>query len=359
VVPLAEILRRHWPAYRAKFGTAIPPAHRAAVQAILSCRTHALGGQLFRCDCGALHYAYHSCGHRACHQCGHGDAREWARRQENKLLPVPYFLVTFTVPEALRDVIRAHPKVLYAALFRESAGALAEVALTKLGIELGFTGVLHTWTRQLIYHPHIHYLVPGGGLTPDGLRWKRVNDPQFLLPTKVLAARFKNRLRQELEAEHQDLLKTIPARAWKQSWVVDVQPVGRGHTALRYLAAYVQKTALGASRLVACDERTVTFTHQDRATGENKTLRLSGEEFLRRFLQHVMPTGFQRVRHYGWLSPAAKKRRERIHALLDWKPAVPPEVSSTACWAPQCPRCRKPMRLLGPLARGPPRTEMR
>lgn len=354
MVTLAEILRRHWPAYRAKFGNAIPPAHRAAVAAILSCRTPGRGGQLFRCECGALHYAYHSCGHRACHQCGHGDAQAWAQRQQGKLLPVPYFLVTFTVPEELRETIRAHPHELYAALFRESSGALSDVALSKLGVEPGFTGVLHTWTRQLIFHPHVHYLVPGGGLTPDGLRWKRVTDPEFFLPTRVLAARFRNRLRQHLEREHQELLKQIPARAWRIAWVVDVQPVGRGHTALKYLAAYVQKTALSASRLVACDEHTVTFTHQDRATGQTKSLRLTGEEFLRRFLQHVLPTGLQRVRHFGWLSPAAKKRWQRIHALLDWKPAAPPDAAAAPCWAPQCPRCRKPMRLLGTFARSPP-----
>ena len=354
MVTLAEIFRRHWPAYRARFGNAIPSAHRAAVAAILSCRTAQRGGQLFRCDCGALHYAYHSCGHRACHQCGQGAAKEWAQRQEHKLLPVPYFLVTFTVPAELRAVIRARQQELYAALFRESAGALSDVALTKLGVQLGFTGVLHTWTRQLVFHPHVHYLVPGGGLTPDGLRWQRVKDAEFFLPTKVLAARVKNRLRQWLETEHPDLLQAIPARAWRVAWVVDVQPVGRGQTALRYLAAYVQKTALCAARLVACDEAGVTFTHQDRASGQTKTLRVSGEEFLRRFLQHVLPTGFQRVRHYGWLSPAARKRWARLHALLDWKPAVPPEAAAAPGWTPQCPQCQKPMRLLGTLPRSPP-----
>ena len=354
MVPLAEILRAHWPAYRAKFADAIPPRQCAAVRAILSCRTPARGGQLFACACGAFHYAYHSCGHRACPHCGQGDAQAWAARQELKLLPVPYFLVTFTVPEALRETIRAHPKELYAALFRESSGALGDVALTKLGIELGFTGVLHTWTRQLVFHPHVHYLVPGGGLTPEGLRWKRVSDPQFFLPQAVLAARFRNRLRQRLAAEHPPLLRAIPARVWKQKWVVDVQPVGRGTTALRYLAAYVQKSALSARRLIACDERTVTFTHQDRASGETRALRLSGQEFLRRFLQHVLPKGFQRVRHFGWLSPAAKQRWQRIHALLDWQPATPPEAAPAPPWAPRCPHCQKPMRLVGTLARSPP-----
>jgi hypothetical protein len=354
VVALAEILRAHWPAYRTKFGNKIPPAQRAAVKAILSCRTPERGGQLFRCACGVLHYAYHSCGHRACHQCGQGDAHAWAQRQENKLLPVPYFLVTFTVPAALRAVIRAHPHALYTALFSQSAGALAEVALSKLGVELGFTGVLHTWTRQLLFHPHVHYLVPGGGLTPDGLRWKRVKDPQFFLPQGVLAARFRNRLRRALQDEHPELFKPIPAHAWHQNWIVDVQPVGRGQSALRYLAAYVQKTALSAARLLACDAHTVTFTHQDRATGQTQTLRLTGPEFLRRFLQHVLPKNFQRVRHCGWLSPAAKKRWQRIHALLDWKPATPPHAAATPCWAPCCPRCQKPMHLLGPLPRSPP-----
>jgi hypothetical protein len=354
VVTLAEILRRHWPAYRAKFGNAIPPVHRAAVKAILSCRTPNRGGHVFVCDCGAFQFAYHSCGHRACNQCGQADAKAWAQRQETKLLPVPYFLVTFTVPEQLRTAIRTHAKELYGALFRESAGALHDAALSKLGIQLGFTGVLHTWTRQLLFHPHVHYLVPGGGLTPNGLRWKRVPDPQFLLPTRLLAARFKNRLRQWLEVEHQEVLKQIPARAWRTDWVVDVQPVGRGQAALRYLAAYVQKTALSPARLVACDEATVTFTHQERDTGQTRALRLSGQEFLRRFLQHVLPTGFQRVRHFGWLSPAAKTRWQRLHALLDCKPAVPPTTPVAPCWVPVCARCQKPMRLLGTLARPPP-----
>jgi hypothetical protein len=353
VVSLADILRRHWPAYRVKFGAAIPSAHRAAVQAILSCRTPVRGGQLFACACGAVHYAYHSCGHRACSQCGQGDARDWAQRQENKLLPVPYFLVTFTVPAGLRETIRAHPQALYAALFRESSGALSDVALSKLGVELGFTGVLHTWTRQLLFHPHVHYLVPGGGLTPDGLRWKRAPDAQYFLPQAVLAARFRNRLRQYLEQHQPDLLKTISARAWRGKWVVDVQPVGRGQTALRYLAAYVQKTALSARRLVACDDTSVTFTHQDRATGQARTVRLSGGEFLRRFLQHVLPKGFQRVRHFGWLSPAAKGRWERIHALLDWQPAAPPPAPAPG-GVFLCSRCRQPMRLVGLLPRAPP-----
>ena len=243
------------------------------------------------------------------------------------------------------EVRIAEPIVLPVVLSRqEVASVLHAVREQRMGACL-----------ELIYHPHIHYLVPGGGLTPDGLRWKRVADPQFFLSTKVLALRFRNRLRQWLEENHQDWLRQIPAWTWRIDWVADVQPVGRGLIALRYLAAYVQKTALGASRLVACDDSSVTFTHQDRDTGQTRSLRLSGEEFLRRFLQHVLPAGLQRVRHFGWLSAAAKSRWERIHALLDWKPAVPP-ATQARCGMPECPRCQKPMRLLGPLARPPPWT---
>lgn len=352
MIALAEILRRHWPAYEAKFGTKIPPSHRAAVAAILSCRTPALGGQLHGCACGRQHYAYHSCGHRACPQCGHEDATAWIGKQKARLLPVPYFLVTFTVPEGLRAVIRSQQKVLYAALFAQSAGALTDVALTKLGMELGLLGVLHTWSRQLIFHPHVHYVVPGGGLTPDGLRWVRVKDPQFLLSTRVLALRFKNRLRQYLEAEHQDLLKAIPAKAWKQNWVVDVEPVGSGEAAVKYLSAYVYRTALGSQRIVRDDEGQITFTYRESESGQTKLARVSAEEFLRRFLQHVLPRGFQRVRYFGWWSAAATQRWTRIQTLLDWKPAqlqpTPPRP------APECPVCRRPMRLLGRIARGPP-----
>ena len=354
MVTLAEILRRHWPAYAALFGNKIPAAHRAAVAAILSCRTPARGGQLYRCDCGQTQYAYHSCGHRACNQCGQGAAAAWTQRQQTKLLPVPYFLVTFTVPEQLRRLIRTHQQIFYGLLFAESAGALADVAANPkhLGAALGFLGVLHTWTRQLEYHPHIHYLVPGGGLSPDGLRWMDVRNPEFFVPQAVLAARFRNRLRQRLQAEHPDLLRQIPARVGKMSWVVDVQPAGRGATALNYLAAYIYKTALSSSRLLACDDRIVTFQYRDRASAQNKVCRLSGQEFLRRFLQHVLPRSFQRVRTFGWLSAAATVRFRRVQALLDWK--SPPLQLTVAPPPLLCPCCQKPMRLVGTLPRSPP-----
>ena len=232
MLAFSQVLRVHWPSYRARFGRHIPLVHRDAVRAIVRCRTAALGGGRYRCACGEEHFAYHSCGHRACPQCGHADALLWREKQRTKLLPVPYFLVTFTVPESLRNIIRSHQKIFYHLLFAHSSGALLDVALSKLNLQLGLLGVLHTWSRQLIFHPHVHYVVPGGGLTPDGLRWQRVQDPQFLLSTRVLAARFRNRLRQQLELHHNELLRAIPAAAWRQRGVVDVQPVGSGQSAL-------------------------------------------------------------------------------------------------------------------------------
>jgi Putative transposase/Transposase zinc-binding domain len=351
VIPLAEVLRRHWPAYEDQFGHRLLPSHRAAVTAILSCRTPTLGGQRYRCACGRDHYAYHSCGHRACPQCGQDDTTQWIAKQKTKLLPVPYFLVTFTVPEGLRAVIRAHQKLLYHQLFAQSSGALLDVALTKLGIELGLLGVLHTWSRQLIFHPHVHYVVPGGGLTPDGLRWVRIKD-EYFLPTHVLALRFKNRLRQQLEREHQDLLKQVPATLWRQDWVVDVQPVGSGEAVLKYLSAYVYRTALGAQRIVRDEHGRITFTYRESENGRTRPGTVSAPEFLRRFLQHVLPRGFQRVRYFGWLSPAAVRRWTRLQTLLDWRPAAVPSKSSPP--PPLCPVCQLPMRFIGRIARAPP-----
>jgi Putative transposase/Transposase zinc-binding domain len=354
VVSLAEVLRQHWPQYERQFGSAILPSHRRAVQAILQCRTAALGGEVYRCaDCRRDHFVYHSCNHRACPQCGQADAAEWTDRQKLKLLPVPYYLITFTVPEALRAWLRSHQKHGYALLLRESAATLQEVAGRQkyLGAELGVLSVLHTWGRQLQFHPHVHCVVPAAGLRADGLRWCRPPSPEFFLPQIVLAARFRNRLRAALQQLPDS--STIPAFVWRQKWVVDVQSVGSGQTAIKYLAAYVCHTALGSQRIVKADNGQITFKYKDSHDQQWRTLTLAASEFLRRFLQHVLPKGFQRIRYFGWLSPAAKTRWQRILALLDWKapllPASPLRPPLT------CPCCHKPLALIGHLARPPPR----
>jgi hypothetical protein len=316
LIPLAEVLRRHWPAYERKYRARLLPSHRRAVTAILSCRTPALGGQLYRCACGQEHYAYHSCNHRACPQCGHADATEWLERQRCRLLPVPYYLVTFTVPQQLRKVIRSNQKILYALLLTQSAAALLEVARDHkdLGAKLGLMAVLQTWTRDLRYHPHVHCVVPAGGLSPDELRWVSPKRENYFLPQAALAMRLRTRLKETLQQDHPALWAQIPSPVWSLNWVADVQPVGTGEPALKYLAA---------------------------------------EAFLHRLLQHVLPRGFQRIRYFGFLSAASKKKWRRVLALLDW--TSPPLKSAPPIPVPLCANCKKPMALLGQLARAPPR----
>jgi hypothetical protein len=352
---LAEVLRRHWPAYEQKFRARLLPSHRRAVAAVLSCRTAALGGQLYRCDCGQEHYAYHSCNHRACPQCGHADATEWLNRQKRKLLPVPYYLITFTVPAQLRQVIRSNQRALYPLLLRESAAALQDVALQHkdLGAQIGVMAVLQTWTRDLRYHPHVHCVVPAGGLSPDRLRWVGPKREGYFLPQPVLAMRFRTRLKEALQQNHSQLLRQIPRTTWSLDWVADVQPVGTGQPALKYLAAYVYRTAFSAERIVADDGQFVTFTYKDAKDHSTRTVRLLAERFLHRFLQHVLPQGLQRVRHFGFLSAAAKAKWQRVCTLLNWQ--APPTPAPQSIPGPLCPRCKTPMALIGRLPRAPPR----
>jgi hypothetical protein len=267
---------------------------------------------------------------------------------------VPYFLVTFTVPSELRALIRSNQKVCYGMLFSESAAAMQEVAAhdRHLGAQLGMLGVLHTWSRQLIYHPHVHYVVAGGGLSFDRLRFKRVRREDYLMPDSVLGRRFRNRLRLALAREHPDWLKVIDPKVWRVQWVVNVRAVGSGPSVLKYLAAYVYRTALGSQRIIAEKDGRVIFTYRESETGERRTMTLGAHEFIRRFLQHVLPKGFQRVRYFGWWAPAAKKRWARIETLLDWRA---PEVEKVPPLPPPlCPVCGGEMVLIRRLARAPP-----
>jgi len=270
------------------------------------------------------------------------------------LLPVPYYLITFTVPAQLRQVIRSHQKDLYPLFLREGAGALRDIARDHkdLGAQIGFLAVLQTWTRDLRYHPHVHCVVPGGGLSPDRLRWINPKRAGYFLPQAVLALRFRTRLRQALQQLHPQLYVQIPRAAWALAWVADVQPVGTGEPALKYLAAYVYRTAFSAERILADDGQAITFAYRDNQ-GRPGTVRLSPERFLHRFLQHVLPRGLQRIRHFGFLSAAATAQWQRVLALLDWKPL--PRILPPPQPPPLCPVCQKPMALIGQLARAPPR----
>ena len=336
------------------------PAPRRALAAIRRCRTPELGGHVYRCaDCAGTDFAYHSCHHRACPRCGGAGTAAWTAKQTARLLPVSYFLVTFTVPEQLRDSFRARPELLHDVLFRESAAALQVVAAMPrlLGGELGFVGVLHTWGRQLQHHPHVHYVVPGGGLRADGKKWIPARQADWLLPVEKLAAEFRRRFEAALFASAPALHAAVPAGTWRGRWVVHSQPAGSGENVVKYLARYVGRTAISDERIVSADDESVTFKYTDSATQQKKICTLSAGEFMRRYLQHVLPPGHHRVRYFGWMHPAAKTRRLKVETLLA-VPIVVRTVLAASQWHLQCPHCaRFTLVVVGRLprqARGPP-----
>jgi Putative transposase/Transposase zinc-binding domain len=258
--------------------------------------------------------AYRSCNHRSCPKCGGANAQAWLDGQCERLLPVPYFLVTFTLPEQLRVACRSHQRLFYEILFDESAATLKEIASIPryLGGELGFLGILHTWTRQLAYHPHVHYIVPGGGLRPDGGKWRKCRITKkgepYLLPVELLSHHFRHRFKERLRAQAPEIFNTIASQVWLVDWVVHSQSAGAGRQALGYLSAYVFRTALSNKRLISDQNGDIAFGYIELQTGKSQTLVLDAISFLARVLQHVLPAGFHKVRYYGWMHPRARKR---------------------------------------------------
>jgi len=319
------------------------PAQRRALRAIQRCRTPALGGHVYRCaDCTETSFGYHSCHHRACPRCGGAGTAAWTQKQEARLLPVPHFLVTFTVPQELRGAFAWRPELMHALLFRESAATLQEVAALPrlLGGELGFVGVLHTWGRQLQHHPHVHYIVPGGGLSFDARKWIAARQRDWLLPVAKLAAVFRRRLEEAMRAEAPALHASMPAGVWRGRWVVHSLPAGTGASVVKYLARYVGRTAISDGRIVRATDESVTFNYTDSATQERKQMTLTAAEFLRRYLQHVPPPGQHRVRYFGWLHPSAKWRRMKVETLLQ-KPIVVRVAVAEPQWHLRCPHCER------------------
>jgi Putative transposase/Transposase zinc-binding domain len=379
VTTLGELFRRYGPAYRARFGSILSESQLQALQAIAQCRTEALGGQLFVCPaCQTTRYSYHSCRNRHCPTCQQDAAERWLAEQQNLLLPVPYFLVTFTLPAELRAVARQYPEAIYPLLFHASSAALQQLAHDPrfLGGQIGMLGVLQTWTRDLRFHPHVHFLVPALALSPDRSRWL-VGKRDFLVHVKPLGQLFRAKFRAGLAKTPWS--SQVKARAWKQSWVVDCRPVGSGASALKYLAPYIFRIALSNNRIerVANDE--VSFRYTDGKTGEKKRATLPVDTFISRFLAHVLPKGFVKVRYYGLLCPAKRQRLKQARSLLRLQQAgEKPLLHSTA---PQperavgdvrcCPSCGHEMQLLQtlqpqrrrehgpqptaePMSRGPP-----
>jgi putative transposase/transposase-like zinc-binding protein len=338
MVEMADIIRRHGPAYLHQYDARILPSHRKAMQDIGQCRTPDLGGTTYRCkDCTKFDYSYHSCCNRACPKCGNNKTTEWIGKQKALLLPVPYFLVTFTVPGQARKPTRSHQKTVYSILMTTAWHALQKLAWDPrhLGARLGAVAVLQTWKRDMGYHPHVHFLVPAGGLAADRSRWVPTRNSKYLVPEKPLAIIFKAKFR---EAIIQAGLSAIfPSSTWAQGWVVDAEFVGSGKEAIKYLAPYMYRTAISNKRIVSLHEGDVTYCYKDNQDRwHNVTLPAKG--FLSRFLQHVLPKGFQRIRYYGFLHSAARESFNLIRSLLGQPVYQKPEPPAQAPPRP-CPHC--------------------
>jgi hypothetical protein len=275
--------------------------------------------------------------------------------QRELLLPVPYFLLTFTLPSELRKLVRAHQKALYALLFQASAEAAQKLAHDPryIGGQIGLVGVLHTWTRNLIFHPHVHYLAPGGGLHSDGKTWLPARQG-FFLPVRALSKLFRAAFRRGLEKLK--LCDQIPAKVWTQAWVVHCKPVADGQAALKYLAPYIHRVAISNRRLLAFDNRgsmetsQVTFQYRASDTGQLKICRLSVEQFFQRFLQHVLPQAFVKVRYYGFFGASVRRKPVALQVRLGkskldplaQQPASAPAAHDTPSKI-LCPACGLPM----------------
>jgi hypothetical protein len=355
---LADVVRRHGAAYCARHPGQVLPSHLRALWAIGACRTAELGGSLAVCDdCGTAHLLYHSCRHRACPRCGHDETTRWLERQRRALLPVPYFHLVFTLPAELRRLVRAHQRELLDVLFRAAFESLADLAADPryLGAHIGALAVLHTWTRTLEWHPHVHLLVPGGGLAEDGRTWRTVCRPgrrDFLVPVHALGKLFRGRF---LHLARRALPEVrFPDVPWGKHWVVYAKRSLQGAQdfLLQYLGRYVHRTALTDKRIVAADDQTVTFTYRDSKSGKRKAMTLPALEFLRRFLQHVPPRGFHRVRAYGLLHPAHRLTLGRLQLLLDAVPSSAAAPQATAPPSRRCPACGEGrLRLVSRLSR--------
>lgn len=306
---VSQVLRRYAPQYLARFGERMPNEQQKVLQAVTACRTGRLGTVRYQCaQCGESHVMGRSCGNRHCVLCQADKSRQWLAKQEAKLLPCHYFLITFTVPPEVQRVMRSHPREGYEALFQASSQALKELATNERHVGTrrpGFFGVLHTWSRDLNYHPHVHYVVAGGGLNNEATGWKP-SAPNYFVPDTALAIVFRARLRDEFQTR--GLYGEVEPSAWTRRWIVDCEAVGDGRSSLKYLAAYVFRVGVTENRVTACDwhpdmdQATVTLMVKRSGTKQYKPMTLSAREFLRRYLEHVLPARFQKVRHYGFLS---------------------------------------------------------
>ena len=380
---VADVFRAHGPAWREAQRRHLSLGQLKVMSAIEQCRSAALGGHVLACPaCNHIQVAYNSCRNRHCPKCQSSAARRWLEARQVDLLPVEYYHVVFTLPAPISDIAYTNKAVIYGLLFQIAAETLQAIAADPrhLGARIGLTLVLHTWGSALTHHPHVHGIVPGGGLAPDGQRWVACK-PGFFLPVRVLSRLFRRRFLEALTAAHAAgqlkffgahaaLADTAAFTAWlaplrQCEWVVYAKRPFAGPAAvLAYLARYTHRVAIANSRLITLDARGVTFKWKDyRAKGKTKykTMTLSATEFMRRFLLHVLPSGFHRIRHYGLIANAGRRDNlAKARELLNVPPDIDNEASTdNAATDPvqptyTCPDCGAPMIIIETFARGQP-----
>jgi hypothetical protein len=379
---VADIFRAHGSAWRQAQHGHLSLGQLKVMSAIEQCRSAALGGHLLRCDaCAQVQIAYNSCRNRHCPKCQARAARRWLEARQADLLPLDYYHVVFTLPAPISAIAYYNKALIYDLLFEVAAETLRTIAADPkhLGAQIGVTLVLHTWGSALTHHPHVHGIVAGGGLSFDGARWIACK-PGFFLPVRVLSRLFRRRFLEELVTAHRsgrlqffgEYAALSDARAFAQwlaplrqcEWVVYAKRPFAGPAAvLAYLSRYTHRVAISNQRLMALDERGVTFRWKDyRATGKtrHKTMTLATDEFIRRFLLHVLPGGFHRIRHYGLLANAGRREhlaraRQLLHVVLTATESHPPEAAA-ANIAPTfvCPHCGAAMMVIETFVRGQP-----
>jgi hypothetical protein len=388
---VADIFRRYGPAWRLANAGHVSLSQLKVMSAIEACRTEALGGHVAACTkCNHQHIAYNSCKNRHCPKCQGPAARDWMAARAEDLLPVEYFHLIFTLPAQIARIALWNKRTVYDLLFKASAETVMTIAADskRMGAKVGMTSVLHTWGSALTHHPHIHMIVPGGGLSPVGTRWVACK-PGFFLHVRVLARLFRRLFLEGLMALHRtgqlaffgDLTKLADAEAFaaylaplrKTEWVVYAKPpFGGPEQVLAYLSRYTHRIAISNSRLVSANADTVAFRWKDyriKSGDRMKVMRLDTHEFIRRFLMHVLPDGFHRIRHYGLLASAARKANiAKIRSLLGAEgpareDAPTAEVIPLTLREP-CPCCGGIMRIIetfrrgqAPRSRAPPRKQ--
>jgi len=318
VYSINEIFRTFGPEYMASFEASMPNNHKKVIEAIIQCRTKACGLVVYECTkCGVQHISFRSCGNRHCPACQNHKTKQWVKVQMERQLPGHHFMITFTVPEQLRALIRSNQRVAYTAMFAASSQTLKKLTPDPrfMGGDLpGFFGVLHTWGRQLQYHPHIHYIVPGGAILKEDGSWhpSRID---FYLPVKAMSKIFRAKFCEEMKKA--GLLSQIPASVWKIDWNVNSQAIGNSENSIKYLAPYVFKVAISDHRIVKVEGRIVFFKYKKTGSERWRTMQLDAMEFIRRFLQHVLPTGFMKVRYYGFLNPSSSVELDHLRKLME------------------------------------------